>query len=85
MVQQLDQQQTRLAALSRMLHSVSPLPTLERGYAVVRTTAEGSTRVATQVSDLAPGQQITTYLHRGAFTATVDTIDPEGALTQPID
>ena len=62
---------TRLSALARMLESVSPLPTIARGYGVVMAEAHAVTSVA----DLGTGQTVTTYLSDGAFDATVTAVD----------
>ena len=59
----------------RALHSVSPLATLERGYAIV-LDAEG--RAVTQAGDLAVGDEIRARLSRGGFTARVEKIDNDG-------
>lgn len=54
------------------VRALSPLATLQRGYAVVQTDA-GS--VVTASSDLVPGQPVTTRLASGGFRATVDSTD----------
>jgi exodeoxyribonuclease VII large subunit len=55
----------------RTLNAVSPLATLERGYAIV--TDSGS-HVVTDVSTLAPGAQIEARVARGAVRATVTDV-----------
>ena len=54
------------------VRALSPLATLQRGYAVVQTDA-GS--VVTAASDVVPGQPVTTRLASGSFRATVDSTE----------
>lgn len=54
------------------VRALSPLATLQRGYAVVQTDAG---RVVTASSDVEPGQPVLTRLASGSFRATVDSID----------
>jgi len=62
----------RLAAAARTLNAVSPLATLERGYAIV-TGPDG--RVVRAASDVAPGDEVLARTAGGAFAATVTRID----------
>ncbi len=57
------------AALSGNLHAVSPLATLERGYAIVRLA--GQTAVLRDAGDVRTGDEIEAQLARGSITATV--------------
>jgi exodeoxyribonuclease VII large subunit len=61
--------ESRLRAAQRALHSVSPLATLERGFAVVTETATG--RLLTDARSVAPGTAVTARLSRGQLHATV--------------
>ncbi|MCC6201733.1 MAG: exodeoxyribonuclease VII large subunit [Gammaproteobacteria bacterium] len=66
--------QARLATLSRALHAVSPLATLERGYAIVRDPA---TRAITRdATTLRPGDRLEALLARGALDVTVIAVHP---------
>ena len=71
---------TALESTARMLQSVSPLPTISRGYAVV-TDSDG--QVSSEVANLADGDVVKTYVSDGAFSATVtqthtgESLDPE--------
>ena len=67
----LDDHQQTLGANSRMLESVSPLPTLARGYAVLRSD---SGTVVSHVTDLEPGQSLQGQLQDGSFSAQVTEI-----------
>lgn len=58
----------RVERSMRTLHAVSPLATLERGYAIVTDTAA---RVVTDASRLALGAQIEARVARGSVLATV--------------
>lgn len=62
------------AQLSRMLHGVSPLPTLARGYAVLRQT-DG--RVISSSDELTKGQPFTAVLNDGTVHGEVVKISDE--------
>jgi exodeoxyribonuclease VII large subunit len=64
----------RLALLGRALHSVSPLATLNRGYAIVKR--EDAETVLTDTSVLKQGDDVRARLARGEFTATVKKVYP---------
>jgi exodeoxyribonuclease VII large subunit len=59
----------RLELAMRGLHSVSPLATLDRGYAIVEDASTG--KVLLKASDAAPGDTIRARLAEGELTATV--------------
>jgi exodeoxyribonuclease VII large subunit len=60
--------QRRFELAGRTLHAVSPLATLDRGYAIV---ADAAGKVVQDASSLAPGDRVETRLARGRFSATV--------------
>jgi len=62
----------KIALLGRALHSVSPLATLDRGYAIVRR--EDQDAVLMDTVDLNQGDDIRARLARGEFIATVKKI-----------
>jgi exodeoxyribonuclease VII large subunit len=62
----------KIALLGRALHSVSPLATLDRGYAIVKR--EDSDAVLMNVADIKTGDDVRTHLARGEFTATVTKV-----------
>ncbi|MCJ8297866.1 MAG: exodeoxyribonuclease VII large subunit [Pseudomonadales bacterium] len=62
-----------LNGAAAMLHSVSPLSTLERGYSIAQNA---SAEIITDSQQLQIGQQITTKLHSGEFSSTVCAITP---------
>ena len=64
---------TRLAGNVRALNTVSPLATLERGYAIVTAEPDGS--VLRDVSGIEPGAQIRARLARGTLTASVQSAE----------
>jgi len=68
----------RFERSARTLHAVSPLATLERGYAIV--TDENS-RVITDAAGLAPGARITARVARGVVLATVTAVTPGAGTT----
>ncbi len=54
-----------------VLHAVSPLATLARGYAIVRKTGSKK-RVLTEAVDVAPGETVEVILHRGELVCRVE-------------
>ena len=65
---QLEQRQHRLNNLSRALDAVSPLATLGRGYAIVKSSAGIIVKDSKQ---LKIGEEITTQLKQGTINSTV--------------
>ena len=59
----------RLAQLSRTLHAVSPLATLDRGYAIVEDLETG--KVLVDADDATVGSDIRARLANGELTATI--------------
>ena len=59
----------RLELAMRGLHAVSPLATLERGYAIVEDAQSG--KVLVSASDAATGQDIRARLAKGELIATI--------------
>ena len=76
----LQRRQDRLTNLSRMLHSVSPLPTITRGYALV---TDDQNNVVSSIEQLQPEQRIRAYFADGSASAEIDTIDPDTRLENP--
>ncbi|MFO1406997.1 MAG: exodeoxyribonuclease VII large subunit [Steroidobacteraceae bacterium] len=70
---------TRFEVAARALHAVSPLATLDRGYAIV---ADDSGHVLTDAGRVAPGTSISARLARGRLRATVVSADA-GTATDP--
>jgi exodeoxyribonuclease VII large subunit len=67
--------ESRLRLAQRALHSVSPLATLERGFAVVSDAASG--RLLTDAASVAPGSTVIARLARGKLHATVTGTDDD--------
>ncbi len=65
----------RLAISGRTLDSVSPLATLQRGYAIVQDTR--GKKVYTDAGELNTGDQVSTRLARGSLICTVDKIETD--------
>ncbi|MEJ2532910.1 MAG: exodeoxyribonuclease VII large subunit [Halioglobus sp.] len=74
MHQQLERNRQRLAHLAQMLDSLSPLATLQRGYAIV-TDSQG--KVVTDVSTVAPGDEVEARLAKGRLGLTVKDVKEE--------
>ena len=68
----LERRHGRLATLGRALEAVSPLATLERGYAIVR---DDSGHVLRSARESAPGRTLDITLHRGRLSCRVESID----------
>jgi len=63
----------RLELAMRGLHSVSPLATLDRGYAIVEDASTG--KVLLKASDASVGNDIRARLAEGELIATIKTIE----------
>jgi exodeoxyribonuclease VII large subunit len=71
--QTLEQRSHRLAVQAGKLHTVSPLATLDRGYAIVSDSGNG--KIMANTAGIKPGQQLTTRLSDGQFTSTVNRVE----------
>ena len=61
---------------------MSPLATLDRGYAIV---ADAAGKVVQDVSSLAPGDRVEARLARGRFSATVTGTTHEAEAVREIE
>jgi exodeoxyribonuclease VII large subunit len=68
---QLQQQQQRLGAAVRVLQTVSPLNTLERGYAI---TTNSQQQLITRSTQATPGEIINTRLAHGELVCRVEKV-----------
>jgi exodeoxyribonuclease VII large subunit len=64
-------QRERLKGTALRLHSLSPLLTLARGFAVVRRTEDQ--RLVTSIQQVQPGERLDIQVADGRISATVDT------------
>jgi len=62
----------KIALLGRALNAVSPLATLDRGYAIVKQEDSGA--VLTNAADIEPGKDIRAQLSQGEVIATVNKV-----------
>ena len=69
----LEQRTQRLLNASQTLHAVSPLATLNRGYALVIQQASG--QIIRSIEQLKTGDRVETRLAKGRFTSQISTID----------
>ena len=67
------ERQNKLHNLARTLNAVSPLPTLDRGYAVVKDAETGT--AISSVKHVKPQQALVTQLSDGQLMSTVDDIN----------
>ena len=67
----LQTRQQQLAVACRSLDTISPLATLERGYAIV---TQQDNHVVHKASSVKPGEQVTAKLAEGQLLCTVDNI-----------
>jgi exodeoxyribonuclease VII large subunit len=65
-----ERQRQRLQGLVSRLHAVSPLATLERGYAILHTVPEHD--VLRDAAQVAAGDRIEATLHRGRLVCVVE-------------
>ena len=72
---QIKDQQSRLAAISGKLETLSPLGVLGRGYSLTHDHSSG--KLITAASQVTEGQQITTKLAQGSVVSTVDKVNPK--------
>ena len=70
-MRKLQQSRERLANLSQVLESLSPLGTLQRGYAIV-TDADGN--VLTNAGASKSGDKVKARLAKGQLDLTVDRV-----------
>ena len=75
LIRNLQDWKKRLDYLSRSLKTVSPLATLERGYAIVTDEDENIVRRAEQLRENA---EISTRFAKGSIRSTVKRINPDG-------
>jgi exodeoxyribonuclease VII large subunit len=68
----LEHQRQRLAAVSRSLHEISPLQTLERGYAIVRKRDDAGEQVIRSVTQVSIGDRLSVLLSKGQLICRVD-------------
>ena len=66
-IHQLEKQKTQLGNLSAQLHSVSPLATLSRGFAIV----EKQGQIVRQANELSNGDTVNTRFHEGSAVCRV--------------
>ncbi|MEZ5558317.1 MAG: exodeoxyribonuclease VII large subunit [Pseudomonadales bacterium] len=70
-----------LAAMARTLQAVSPLATLDRGYAVLtRSDDAGRREAVTSIAATGPGQTLTAHLRDGALIVNVESVDEDNQL-----
>ncbi|MEJ2509539.1 MAG: exodeoxyribonuclease VII large subunit [Gammaproteobacteria bacterium] len=65
----------RLGAAARALEAVSPLATLARGYAIVRTVPAG--RVVRRADEVRPGERVEARLGVGRLVCNIDEVHDE--------
>ena len=75
-----DRSRLELESSAGRLHALSPLATLDRGYAIVRTD-EG--RTVRSVDGLQRGTQVDVVLRDGTAAATVERVMPNDQSTMP--
>jgi exodeoxyribonuclease VII large subunit len=77
----IERRRLELEAAAGRLNALSPLATLERGYAIVRT---GDGRTVRSVRRLVPGERVDIVLRDGAAAATVEPAAPNGESASPV-
>lgn len=69
----IDRQKLRLTTAARMLNTLSPLNTLERGFALTSDAQSG--RIITSQQQVQPGQRIHTRVADGGFHSIIESPD----------
>ena len=69
---ELQARQRQLAVGCKSLHTISPLATLQRGYAIV--TRQADQRVVHAATSVKPGEQVTARLAQGQLLCSVEKI-----------
>lgn len=82
MRQTMEQRQRQLAHSADKLNTVSPLATLQRGYAIV-SRADTGTQIVRDAASLAIGDLVDTRLKKGRFEARVTAIALPDATSNP--
>jgi len=72
MQHRLDHAAQQLGSAARALHAVSPLQTLERGYALVQRQSDGE--IIRRAAQLQPGEKIEAVLSEGRLLCRVETV-----------
>jgi len=72
MRRQLERQDSRLRQTMQSLHTLSPLATLERGYAIVQRPASGA--LVVDAKSVKPGERVHTRLAQGYLDCVVEKI-----------
>lgn len=80
MTRSLQRQQLQLAGRARALQAVSPLQTLDRGYAVL---TRPNRQPVTSVKGVDPGDRLQAYLADGTLAVEVRASEPGGRLLAP--
>jgi exodeoxyribonuclease VII large subunit len=80
----LSQRRTNLVAAGRTLNAVSPLQTLERGYAVLTSHGSVGTPV-TSISQTRTGATLTAHLHDGSLRLNVEETATDNLLPEAAD
>ena len=70
--QLLNNKTRQLSAMARALDSISPLATLQRGYAIVQRLPDHA--VIRDTSQIKPGDRIQARLAKGLLFCTVDKV-----------
>lgn len=70
----LDRRKQRLVAATRLLNTLSPLNTLDRGFALASDAQTG--QLVTRQAQITPGQRVQIRIAEGGFTGIVESLQP---------
>ncbi len=76
-LQLLTVKEEKLQKTAALLHGVSPLATLARGYSITRKTDTPNLPVISSANDVFPGEQVEILLHQGRLECEVKKILPD--------
>ncbi len=78
----LNHHNANLAHYARMLHTVSPLATLQRGYGIVELEDKGTFSILRDAQQASPGQRLRARVAQGHVMAEVTAVEKESSENQ---
>ena len=80
MQRKLETGRAHFARLASLLDSLSPLRTVERGYAII---TDSNSKIITCATDVSPGDSVQAKLARGQLALTVNSVIPNDSASKP--
>ena len=80
MQRKLETARAQFARVAGLLDSLSPLRTVERGYAII---TDSHSNIITSATDVSPGDSLQAKLARGQLTLIVDSVMADENRSKP--